>query len=45
MGLRELTEDASALGEVEVSLSVIVLVTATEDVLGNFNVRKSLHFS
>ena len=42
MGIEELTEDTSALGEVEVSVSVIVLATTTEDVSSNFTVRKSL---
>ena len=42
MGIGELTEDTSALGEVEVSVSVIVLATTTEDVSSNFTVRKSL---
>ena len=38
MGIEELTEDTSALGEVEVSVSVIVLATTTEDVSSNFTV-------
>ena len=42
MAIGELTEDTSALGEVEVSVSVIVLATTTEDVSSNYNVRKSL---
>ena len=42
MAIGELTEDTSALGEVEVSVSVIVLATTTEDVSSNFTVSKSL---